>query len=252
METQTAGLVQNDEGVSETAAAPEVQPTDEQLAAAAGIIGEGREALSPNSDVPPEPEPPAGDAAGTPQVGDDSAQEPSQPTGPPPGYEGVAPELWPDKDGNPPQLTETLMRTLRRKYFTVRHPQLEQCGHKLDMIAQPKNNCEICWWHFYNTHPQLVEVADQFFRTHGKNAMVSMRGVKFVKNFLRYMATVIHLMKEEGRLPSEPRNQEGGDAGSVDSRTSKVGETGSPIGTVDQGTEAEGGRISSGLHESTV
>src|SRR5208337_328718 len=140
----------------------------------------------------------------------DSVQEPTgtaetpaaEPAGPPKGYEGVPPELWPDKDGNPPVVTERLLRSLRGKYFTVKHVRLGVCGHLLDMLNQPRNNCEQCWFQWFNTHPQLVEVADQFFRTHGKKPMIGMRGEKFVKNFLRYMSTIIHLMKQEGRIPS--------------------------------------------------
>ena len=119
----------------------------------------------------------------------------------PEGYENVAPELWPDEDGKPPKLTEPLMRQLRGKYFTVKHPRLETCGHKYDPINEPRHrNCENCWFQFLNTHPQLVETADQFFRTQGKKAMIGMRGEHFVKMFVRYMATVIHMMNEEKAL----------------------------------------------------
>src|SRR5208283_5322638 len=84
---------------------------------------------------------------------------------PPEGYEGTPPELWPDKDGNPPVITERLLKSLRGKYFTVRHVRLGNCGHLLDMINQPKNNCHECWVAFFSTHPQLVEVAHQFYQT---------------------------------------------------------------------------------------
>lgn len=166
---------------------------------------------------------------------------------PPKGYEGVPQELWPDKDGNPPVITERLLKSLRGKYFTVRHIRLGVCGHLLDMVNQPKNNCEQCWFQFFNTHPQLVEVADQFFRTQGKKPMIGMRGEKFVKMFLRYMATIIHLMKQEGRIPSESDSQQGTNANSVNSQGDEAGIIGSVSHSDDQGREAESGRISSGL-----
>jgi hypothetical protein len=106
---------------------------------------------------------------------------------PPAGYEGVPKELWPDKDGNPPPLTPALMKRLRGKYFTVRHTSGE-CGHKIDAINQPKLNCHDCWAAFFASHPQLVEVAHQFYTTQGRNPMVAMRGEKFVKMFEKYMA----------------------------------------------------------------
>src|SRR5208282_4826812 len=165
--------------------------------------------------------------------------------------EKLPPELRPDENGNPPEVTPALLSKLRGKYFTVRHVRLGACGHKLDMVNEPRHrNCENCWWNFFNTHPQLVEVADQFFRTHGKKPMVGMRGEKFVKMFLRYMATIIHLMKQEGRIPSESGNQQGNDADSVNGQGDEAGVAGDGAAssdTVDQGRKVEGGRISSGL-----
>jgi hypothetical protein len=97
---------------------------------------------------------------------------------------------------------------MRGHYFTVRHDTLANCGHQIDRLNQPKNNCENCWYTFFNTHPQLVEVSDQFFRTHGKGPMIGMRGEKYFKNFVRYMATVIHFMKEEADIAAAKAAQE--------------------------------------------
>lgn len=142
---------------------------------------------------------------------------------PPPGYETVPPELWPDADGNPPKLTEGLMRMLRGRYFTVRHPTIT-CGHKLDMINFPKRNCESCLFHFFNTHPQLVEVTDQFYRTQGRGPLVAMRGEKYFKAFVRYMVTIIRLKAEhdaEQKLVSrEPGEDTTGTTSPVSTETS--------------------------------
>src|SRR5581483_6148854 len=174
METQTERVEQND------ARAGEGLPTETQPEAA---VREGTESVA-QEEVP------------------NGALTPEQ-------LEQLPPELRPGPNGEPPQITEKTLRSLRAKYFTVKHPLLADCGHKLDMINQPRNNCENCWFQWFNTHPQLVETADQFFRTHGKGAMVGMRGEKFTKMFLRFMATVIHFMKQEGRLPHDS-NQSGG------------------------------------------
>jgi hypothetical protein len=128
-----------------------------------------------------EPEHPGVDGADVPQAV--SGQE-------------LPPELQPDKDGNPPQLTEALFRKLRGRYFTVKHPELA-CGHKLDLINFPKRNCQDCLFHFFNTHPQLVETADKFYREHGKGPLVAMRGEKFFKAFVRYMVTIIKIAQEQ-------------------------------------------------------
>jgi len=143
--------------------------------------------------------------------------------GPPSGYENTPPELWPGPDGKPPELTAELVSRLRSKYFTVRHPKLVECGHRLDMINEPRHrNCENCWWTFFNTHPQLVETADQFFRTQGKEAMIGMRGTQFVKMFVRFMSTVHHFLEEEKKR--ESHNQE-----TVASGTEESGSGGSVV-----------------------
>lgn len=195
METQTERVVQADEGDGQPAAAEAV--TSEQPTGAGAV-----------SDQPTAPE----------------------------GYEGVAPELWPDKDGKPPKLTEALMRQLRGKYFTVKLPRLENCGHKYSPTNEPRmRNCENCWFQFFNTHPQLVETADQFWRTQGKQAMVGMRGEHFTKMFVRYMATVIHMMQEEKAL-NVSRDKERIDGGSVNSGTEGL-EAGASTSGVVEGRE---------------
>lgn len=117
----------------------------------------------------------------------------------------LPPELRPDKDGRPPKITEKLLKQMRGHYFTVKHVLLENCGHKLDMINQPKNNCPDCWWTWFRTHPQLMETADQFYRTHGRGPMVGMRGLKFVKMFERTMATLYHQQQEEAALKAQEK-----------------------------------------------
>jgi hypothetical protein len=46
----------------------------------------------------------------------------------------------------------------------------------------------------------LVETTDQFFRTQGKGPLVAMRGEKYFKMFVRFMSTVVRLMREEAAL----------------------------------------------------
>lgn len=158
--------------------------------------------------------------------------------------ERIPPEFRPDENGKWPEITPKLIRQMRGKYFTVKHVALTNCGHKIDMINQPKNNCENCWYQWFNTHPQLVETADQFFRTHGKGPLIGMRGEKFFKMFVRYMATVIHFMKEEEALKAaqEKTNESSGEvSGSTASPSSTEEREAAPSGTVAvEGGQAEG------------
>lgn len=107
------------------------------------------------------------------------------------------------------------MRKLRGKYFTVKHQRLENCNHRIDLITEPRTNCQNCWFQWFNIHPQLIETTDQFFRTKGKGPLVAMRGEKYFKMFVRFMATIIHLQKEQEKLngANSGNKIDGGNAG---------------------------------------
>jgi hypothetical protein len=127
----------------------------------------------------------------------------------------LPPELRPGPDGKPPKITEKLLRQMRGHYFTVKHVKLEQCGHRLDMVNEPRHNCENCWWQWFLHHPQLVETTDQFYRTQGKGPLIAMRGKKYATMFFRFMSTYIKMAKEEAALKaaqllSEKANESAG------------------------------------------
>ena len=67
----------------------------------------------------------------------------------------VPPELI-GPDGKMLPFNEKTMRKLRGKYFSVEHPWLEDCGHRLDMINFPKRNCQNCLFQWFNCHAKLV------------------------------------------------------------------------------------------------
>ena len=126
------------------------------------------------------------------------------------------PELQPDKDGNPPTITPELIRKLRGRYFTVKHPRLLDCNHRLDMVNFPKRNCHTCLFNWFNAHAQLVETAHEMYQKHGKEVIIAMRGVKFYKAFRMFLSTIAHFQKEaqeknvtdnqEGNLPESTVN----------------------------------------------
>ena len=151
----------------------------------------------------------------------------------------LPPELRPGPDGKPPVMTEKLLRQMRGHYFTVKHVLLEQCGHRLDMITEPRTGCENCWWQWFLHHPQLVETTDQFYRTQGKGPLIAMRGKKYVTMFGRFMATYIRMAKEEAALKAAQESanvtasQSQPDSGTLDDGTyiKESGEVSQAAGT---------------------
>lgn len=87
-------------------------------------------------------------------------------------------------------------KQLMRVYFTKRNNVVVVCGHKLDPNDQPANNCPYCWFAFFNSHGDLVNTTDEFFKTNGKNALEALQGKKYVKNFLKFMSTLNQLQGE--------------------------------------------------------
>lgn len=89
-------------------------------------------------------------------------------------------------------LTRKEWKNLMRLYFTVRRPVVEGCGHKIEVERPPKNNCEVCWFAWFNNHGEIVQSTLQA----DKRFVVQIFGEKFLKMFNRFMATVARLAAE--------------------------------------------------------
>jgi hypothetical protein len=153
----------------------------------------------------------------------------------------VPPELI-GPDGKMLPFNERTLAMLRGKYFTVRHD-LMPCGHKIDRINQPKNNCDICWWNWLNIHRKLIETAHEFYQQYGKERLVAMRGAKFVRMFLRYMSTVAHLLEEQKAQEKLNGNQDSSVGQLGDGTICTEAGEGSTSEAVDGGREVETGQV---------
>lgn len=114
--------------------------------------------------------------------------------------------------GQGSMLNESQYRILRGKYFTVKHVLIEICGHKIDMINEPRHrNCEYCWWAWLSAHGELVETVDRALREQGETFLIKMRGKHFLTMFRRYMSTVARFQKEaqEQKLQERANEQTG-------------------------------------------
>ena len=132
-----------------------------------------------------------------------------------------------ERINNPaPALTERQFRELRGKYFTVRHLRVKECGHLLDQINEPTyRNCEYCWWAFFSSHGELVNVTDEAFKEHGPAFVDKLRGKQYRKMFTAYMSTLAAFKLEADAMQAQAQEkmneqginlQSGGIAGEAD------------------------------------
>lgn len=168
-----------------------------------------------------------------------AAANPVTLTAPTDSEEVPAPILDPNKP-----LTERDFRGLRRMYFTVRHDVGKPCGHKVDRLNQPKNNCEYCWWIFFETHPDLVTTADRAYIDQGREFLDRIRGWKFRKYFLRYMSTKLKIQQEQERINAENKSREeaGGEGQEGSGLSVRAAEDQGTEVSSDQGTGDGAGR----------
>lgn len=135
---------------------------------------------------------------------------------------------------NPQEVTLKQIKEYRRLYFTVRHPTVTGCGHRLDPGIEPRTNCQFCWFAFFKNHGELVQTTDSFYQEYGGEALATMRGRKYVKNFLKFMSTLALWQQEVERLKQESNGAQG--VGSISSSSEF---TGSNTGTGDGQNESD-------------
>jgi hypothetical protein len=76
-----------------------------------------------------------------------------------------------------------------RQFFTVRRSTVVECKHKIDLDSPPKNNCQVCWFAWFNQHGELVTALDEAFNE-SPEILDRIWGTKVRKNFTRFMSTL--------------------------------------------------------------
>jgi hypothetical protein len=145
-------------------------------------------------------------------------------------------------------MTRKQWKELMRLYFTVRHPRVRACQHRLDMARDPRHNCENCWFAYFKEQGQLVQTADECFVKAGRKALEAIRGKRFTKYFIRFMATLARFRAEQ--LAAEAA-QETNDSNSGQQSNEASGDTGTAVvsGTPDVSGQMEGSEVSRSIAE---
>jgi hypothetical protein len=88
-------------------------------------------------------------------------------------------------------------KKIMRRFWTVQHKVVQACQHKFTG-QEPRTNCQFCWFAYFNENGDFTKSLDELWRSPGgENTMVSLRGRKFVKMFLRFMSTVANWKADE-------------------------------------------------------
>ena len=126
----------------------------------------------------------------------------------------------------PQKIDESTMRVLRGKYFTVRHGRVKECNHLLDQINEPTfRNCQFCWFSFFSTHGELVQVTDKAVQEQGVAFLDKMRGRKYREMFFRFMSTMAKFKKEyDERIEREAARALENGVGDIQGSKTEVGE----------------------------
>ena len=73
------------------------------------------------------------------------------------------------------------------------------CGHKIDPVNGPTNNCMDCWMSYWNNDANRVQIWMNVINNDGEQGLVNEFGAKQVKWFKRFLIAVKALEKK-GKL----------------------------------------------------
>jgi hypothetical protein len=90
----------------------------------------------------------------------------------------------------------------RRAFITVQHPDVVECGHKLDQRRVPHGNCFSCWYAYFKTAVDVAKLHDELTAV-GIEGLKNEYGIKYVKQFQRFLAYELSLSTPEQEPVSE-------------------------------------------------
>ena len=81
---------------------------------------------------------------------------------------------------------------------TLKLPQIQATGHKLAITIDGPRHCnsEADWFSFFQVHGEVTKQAIEIHQKEGLQALVALRGKKWVKNFLKFLSTLAQWQKQ--------------------------------------------------------
>jgi hypothetical protein len=110
-------------------------------------------------------------------------------------FDPITPELA-QPDHKAP--TESEIRTFRKQFITRILPTVATCGHKLDPEVPPSRNCIDCWFCYFNSNSERVQVwAGMLTEPNGEEELVKFYGSKYVKRFKQFLVAIDSVRKHD-------------------------------------------------------
>jgi hypothetical protein len=131
----------------------------------------------------------------------------------------------------PKEITLSDYKKYMHDFFTRRLKRVSECGHRFDEEREPRTNCEWCWFAYLNMHGDMVKTAHQCFSDEGRDVLERIRGKKFTKFFIRFMATVAEFVAHQKEIYGESGLiQETGSSGGATQQAVQNNEQPSEVG----------------------
>ena len=112
--------------------------------------------------------------------------------------EGTVVETAAEQQQQQPNPKPIDIRKARRQYVTVRLPRVIPCGHKLDLSRKPIHiNCPSCVFAWFQNHGEICQQLDEMYNLHGPESIIQLKGIKFYKQWRKFMATVAQWKEAE-------------------------------------------------------
>ena len=95
------------------------------------------------------------------------------------------------------EITRSEYKEYQRKHVTRTYQTVPMCGHKFVPGEIPRHvNCEPCWFTFFQVHGELTQAVEEVYqKPNGAAIIKQLRGKKFLRNFLKFMASVAQLQE---------------------------------------------------------
>ena len=103
--------------------------------------------------------------------------------------------------------TQSDVKKYNKELVTRQLPVSNGCLHKFNPNHSPRIGCDNCWFIWFNSNKELVELFHQRYKEN-KQKLIADYGNKTVKQFTRFMSTILKIQGGEKESRSGNENMQ--------------------------------------------